>query len=118
VPKSGTMAEDQDQLFTRLIQHYEGQGRVDRPGPDSGGTHAMTRRVFIRYGNNAAGLLEIQTVALIVTDADASKRQITWTRNARLPQDPEPLTDDRGSRMTPIDRWDEALAAIDGSPST
>jgi hypothetical protein len=113
------MAESPDELFTRLIAHYEGRGRVDRPGPDSGGTHAMTRRVFIRYDNNAVGLLEIQTVAVvIVTNADASKRQITWTRNARLSQDPEPPTDDRGSRMTPIDTWDEALAAIDGAPST
>lgn len=112
------MAESPDELFTRLIAHYEGQGRVDRPGPDSGGTHAMTRRVFIRYGNNAVGLLEIQTVALGATDADASKRQITWTRNARLVQASEPPIDDRGSRMASIDTWDEALAAIDGASST
>jgi hypothetical protein len=55
---------------------------------------------------------------MIVTNADSSKRQITWTRNARLQQGPEPPIDDRGSRMTSIDTWDEALAAIDGSSST
>ncbi len=114
-----TSLETPDQLFTRLINHYEGRGRVYRVGPDSSGAKAMTRRVSLSYGKSAIGLLEIQTVVAIAPIGapvvDEKKRQISWTRNARIdPSYVAPPGEERGSRVTPIRTWDEALAAIDG----
>ncbi len=111
-------AETPDHLFTRLINHYEGRGRVYQVGPDSGGAKAMTRRISLRYGRRAIGLLEIQTVAVApigAAVADEKRRQISWTRNARIdPSYVAPPGEERGSRLTPIRTWDDALAAIDG----
>jgi len=109
------MAETQDELFDRLVDHYQAQQRVVERGGDFAREQnpRLTRRAFIRYGSGAFGLLEIQTVAIV--PFPGIKRQISWTRNARFdPSYVAPSGEDGGSRMTSIATWDEALAAIDG----
>lgn len=106
--------DPQDAIFDRLVGHHQRQGRLKRLGPDSG--HAiLTRRAFIRYGADAVGLFEIQTLA--VTDDRAVKRQITWTRNAGTSATCQPPRgEEAGSRMSSIETWGKALIEIGELP--
>ena len=102
--------DPQDALFDRLVGRYQRQGRLERLGPNS--CHeVVTRRALIRYGADAVGLLEIQTLA--VTDDRAVKRQITWTRNAGTSACYQPPRgEEAGSRMSSIETWGKALKEI------
>ena len=107
--------DELDRLYDRIVEHYEWQRRVKRRWLTSSPNEPISRCAQIRYGGGAVRLLEISTVAVAPFPDD--KRPLTWTRNVGAESGYAAPEDERGSTVTELSAFDQAIAVIEGESS-